>query len=465
MDFEGRRYHLIGVGGVGMSALAQTLLDAGAVVSGSDRLLDSGGASSVFSVLRAAGVRLFPQNGEGVRSDLDAVIASTAVESGNADLEAAARRHIPVLHRAEMLARRVEGRRLIAVAGTAGKTTVAGMIGFLLEQLGFDPLVVNGGVVVNWDRSDRIGGARAGRGTWAVIEADESDRSLLRFSPTWAVLTNVSKDHFELEEVAALFRDFAGRAAEGIVADAAATATLGAASAGRRRRVEPPELTDFNSAPGGVGFRYRGRPARLAMAGRHNAENARLALAAVEAIGGETEAAVAALGRFRGIRRRLEVVGHINGATIVDDYAHNPAKIGASWSAVADGAKRVLGVWRPHGFGPLALMFEELADAFAAAMRADDRLYLLPVYYAGGTARGDRTSEELAAAVRGRGRAAAAVADYGELERTLRGDLCNGDAVLVMGARDPELPAFCRRLAGVAPDSGGNGQAGAPCSL
>lgn len=447
MDFAGHRYHLIGIGGVGMSALAQTLLDAGAAVSGSDRLFDAGDPPAVFAALRAAGVRLFPQNGDGVQPGLAAAITSTAVEPGNPDLEAAAWRGIPVLHRAEMLARRVEDRRLIAVAGTAGKTTVAGLIGFLLEQLGYDPLVVNGGVVADWDRPGRVGAARDGRGEWAVIEADESDRSLLRFSPAWTVFTNISKDHFELEEVAALFRGFAERTREGIVTDAAVTAVLGAVG-DRLRRWLPPEPDDFAPEPGAIVFRYRGRRVRLAMAGRHNAENAARALAALEAIGGDVDAGAEALSRFRGIRRRLEVIGRTDGVTVVDDYAHNPAKIAASWQAVAGGARRVLGVWRPHGFGPLALMFSELTETFAAVPRARDRLYLLPVYYAGGTARGDRTLEDLAAALRARGRAVETVADYAALEQALRNEWRSGDAVLVMGARDPGLTAFCRRLVG-----------------
>ncbi len=193
------------------------------------------------------------------------------------------------------------------------------------------------------------------------------------------------------------------------------------------------------------------------MPGRHNAENARLALALFEAIGVPLADALGALAEFRGVRRRLELVGRLapagtegpeTGIPVFDDYAHNPAKIAASWSAIAVGAGRVLGVWRPHGFGPLALAFDELIETFARVMRPRDTLFLMPVYYAGGTARRAQTSDDLAAALRAAGRRALLAADYDELETALHAEAAEGDAILVMGARDPALPAFCRRLTG-----------------
>jgi len=447
------RVHLIGIGGVGMSAIAQALLDRGDTVSGSDRLwrADAADPGPVFSVLRAAGARLYPQDGSAIVPDLDLVVASSAIESGNPDLDAAARAGLPVVPRAEMLARLVEGRRLIAVAGTAGKTTVTGMIGWLLESLHGDPLVVNGGELVSWSGPHRLGSVRVGAGRWAVVETDESDRSLLRFHPSWAVITNISKDHFTPDEVERLFRSFAEQTTEGIVAGPETMARLSPAG-GPARRVMAPELTDVEFGPDGVRFRYRSRPGRVAMPGRHNAENARLVLALGEALGMDLDTALSALAEFQGVRRRLELIGHVRlrpaGAVpVFDDYAHNSAKIAASWAAIAGGAQRVLGVWRPHGFAPLALSFDELIEVFLHVPRPQDRIFLLPVYYAGGTARGSKTADDLARALRERGRDVRLVSDYDDLEAILRAEMTEGDAVLVMGARDPELPAFCRRLA------------------
>lgn len=441
---KGSTFHLVGVGGVGMSALAQALLDAGARVSGSDRLLDAGTPAPIFETLRAAGVRLVPQDGSGISRDLTAVVVSTAVESGNADLAAAQRVGVQVLHRSEVLERLVASRRLIAVAGTAGKTTVAAMLGFLLEQIGADPLVVNGGVLTNWDRPDRVGSVRGGAGEWAVIEVDESDRSLLRFSPAWSLLTNISTDHFERGEVERLFREFVARSREGWVTTSAVIESLRLSTPSVPVIAEAPEAVRMKMD--GVEFAWRGIPVALGMLGRHNAENAALALTAIAALGLDVRAALAALGRFRGVRRRLEIVGEFRGATVVDDYAHNPAKIAASWDAVAAGGGHVLGVWRPHGFGPLSLMFDELAETFSQRTAQRHRLFLLPVYYAGGTARGTRTSEELAAEIRARGGAAEVVTDYAALTAATVAEARSGDTILVMGARDPGLSAFCRRL-------------------
>ena len=211
-------FHVVGIAGVGMSALAQALLNAGHAVSGSDRFLDQGRDNlGVLETLRRAGARLLPQDGSGVTARTTAVVVSSAIEADNPDLAAAHRLGVPVRHRAELLAELVAGHRLLAIAGTAGKTTTTALVGHLLAELGADPSVVNGGVVLGWQRPDALGSARRGRTDLWVLETDESDRSLLRFAPDWAIITNISKDHFELPEVVALFRLFAAQVKTGIV--------------------------------------------------------------------------------------------------------------------------------------------------------------------------------------------------------------------------------------------------------
>lgn len=440
---ETGHYHLAGIGGVGMSALAQALSDAGARVSGSDRFLDQGRTLEVFAVLRDAGIELTPQDGSAVTPGVSALVVSTAVEPGNPEREAAVRLGIPVVHRADLLARLVEDRRLVAVGGTCGKTTVTGLAGWLLEQAGRDPMVVNGGAVADWQTTTRLGSVRAGMSPWAVIEADESDRSFLRFHPEWAVVTNISKDHFEFEEAVALFRQFAGRTRAGVLAGPeAAEALRGAATI----RIIPDPGNPTPAPGGGMAFTFDGTRFEIGMPGRHNARNACAALAVARELGVDPASLREPLRRFRGIRRRLERVGACRDAAVFDDYAHNPEKIRAAWSAVAETAGRVVGVWRPHGFGPLSLMMPELVDGFAAALRPDDVLWLLPVFYAGGTASGAATSDELAGRLRALGKRVNVAADYGGLEAELRALLRAGDALLVMGARDPDLPLFARRM-------------------
>lgn len=438
-DQQGKRHiHVVGVAGVGMSALAEALLDQGWRVTGSDRSHDQGVALEVAQKLQRQGVELVPQDGAILTKDTAALAVSTAIEGDNPEVAAARRLGIEIVHRAEMLARLADGKRVVAVSGTAGKTTITGMLGYLLEQAGLDPTVVNGGVVLDWAGPDRLGNGRRGASDLWVVEADESDRSLLRFHPRHAILSNVSKDHFELAEVEELFRIFVGQVSGTVVAGRGVAARLGVSAL--EVAVEPVWVD------GRWTFRWAGRPFSIALPGRHNAENAGLAVAMCEVLGADLDRVAKALAAFRGVHRRLERVGERNGVVVIDDYAHNPAKIAASWRAVAETAHHVYGYWRPHGFAPLALMKDELADAFADVCRPGDQLFLLPVFYAGGTTQRTMNSDDFAQILKARGVAAEAVSDYDELGKRLV-DARAGDAVLGMGARDPELPLFARRWA------------------
>lgn len=422
-----------------MSALAEALLALGYTVSGSDRTLDQGGDSEAVSVLRRAGLRVTTQDGSAITSATRALAVSTAIESDNPELLAAQRLGVEVVHRAALLARLAQHRRVIAITGTAGKTTVTALVGWLLEQSGFDPSVVNGGIVLNWRGPARLGNARVGRSDWWVLEADESDRSLLNFHPTHALITNISKDHFELDEVRDLFRRFAAQVSGTVVAGPGVAEYLD------RPVVEP----RFQIERAGTNWRiaYEGDQFETAMPGRHNAENAALAVALCRELGAPLDALREALPRFQGVHRRLEVVGVFRGARVIDDYAHNPAKLAASWRAAADGSARVLGWWRPHGFAPLALMHDELVESFAITLGSKDRLFVLPVFYAGGTAKRSVTSDDFVAALRARGVAAELAPDYAALRARLDAETQPGDTLLGMGARDPELPRFARALA------------------
>jgi UDP-N-acetylmuramate--alanine ligase len=429
-----------------MSALAQVLQGAGYRVSGSDRHLDSGRRLPVLDRLAAAGVALMPQDGSGVGAPGSVVVVSSAIEPGNPDTDAAARAGVPVVHRAEMLARLAEGRRVIAVGGTAGKTTVTGMLGWIFESAGLDPTVVNGGAVLDWIADDRVGNVRLGSSSWWILEADESDRSFLRFSPEWALVTNISKDHFELAESEDLFRQFAGRARAGIVAGRDAADRIGRSAASCV--VAGFEPGDPVLLRGGSRFICAGREFFVAQPGRHNAENALMAATLAVQVGLEPEGVVRAMRSFRGIERRLERVSAPDSpVAVLDDMAHNPAKIRAAWMAARQEGAPVAGVWRPHGFAPLALMFSELLAAFSESLADGEKLFLLPVYYVGGTARGERTSGDLAEALRARGHSVECLPDESEAEARLIACGRAGHTLLIMGARDPGLPELARRCA------------------
>jgi UDP-N-acetylmuramate--alanine ligase len=425
MPLDMKCYHLIGIGGVGMSALAEALLDTGAAVSGSERFLDQGRALPVLDVLRRQGARIHPQDGSGVADGLTAVVASSAIEPDNPDLAAAAARGVPVLHRSQALAAALAGRALVAVTGTCGKSTITAMLGHILDVAGLEPAVVNGAACVNWCSETRTGAVLRGAGALCVIEADESDRSLLNFHPAHALVSNCSADHFPLEASHALFDAFLAQAS-------------GACLDGRRDDEPVPEVREGGWS---CDFDFRGRVVTLPQPGRHNAVNAWQAARMAEILGVPADVSARALASFRGIKRRMELVGtRADGVRVVDEYAHNTEKIRAALRALQARSTRTLAVWRPHGYGPLAKMFDELVAMFAQTLRPGDVLFLLPVFDAGGTAARTIHSDALRDALRAAGAACELLPDHPSLIRRLQAMAAPGDVIVTMGARDPDLP-------------------------
>lgn len=411
--------HLVGIGGVGMSALAQALLDAGGTVTGADRALGGSGARpGVLAALARAGVRLFPDDGSGIGPDTARVIVSTAVEETNRDLQCARARDIPVVHRAAALAELLAPRRLVAVAGTCGKSTVTAILGHLLAESGFDPVVVNGAQVVGWDAGGtRVGSTRKGTGAYAVAEVDESDKSLVAFKPFAAVVTNASADHYSKAEMDAVFDAFV-RGVPGPVID------------GRRTPMVPSAAARTIPLPG-----------------EHNAVNAECALRMAAALGADPARLAAAIRTFPGVERRLQRVGTCGGAVVYDDYAHNPEKLHAMLATLqAAYQKGVAVVWRPHGYAPLRKMLEALAAMFRATLRPCDELLVLPVYDAGGTT--DRSLNSDALVARLNASPVRVVEGFEDAETHLRTHAPAFGALVVAGARDPGLPVLARRLAG-----------------
>jgi len=417
----GGRDHLLGIGGVGMSALAQALIDAGRTVTGADRLVDGGGTTPVLEALRRQGVELFPETGAGIDAGTGRIIVSTAIEETNPGLVRARELGVPVVHRAAALAAALSGRRLVAVAGTCGKSTVTAILGHLLAESGFDPVVVNGAQIVGWDEGGRrVGSVRKGGGEWAVAEVDESDKSLTAFHPYAAIVTNASADHYSEEEMNAVFDAFV-KDVPGPVID------------GRVLLKDPKDLKNLVEMA-----------QKCPLPGAHNRANAFLALAMAVALGASPERLSAALETFPGVERRLQRVGNCSGAAIYDDYAHNPEKLAAMWRTLAEAYPRGVAVlWRPHGYGPLRKMMDALAAMFAQMKRPQDELLLLPVYDAGGTADRAVNTDALAARIAG----ARMVSDLNEAETVLRKLASAVGAIVTAGARDPGLPVLARRLA------------------
>lgn len=333
--------------------------------------------------------------------------------------------------------------RLFAVAGTAGKTTTAAMLGWILEQAGMDPDVLIGGVIPAWRAPDRLGAARSGEGGIMVLEVDESDRSLLAFHPRWAVIGNVGEDHFALPETIELFSRFASEVKDGLILGPGVELLLSEHQRFREGvRVQSLQKPMFEDAA----FTLNGQTVSLRVPGRHNALNALVACQCALHLGVDMESAGAAMATFSGVHRRLEHVGRWSRMDLYDDYAHNPMKIRAAIETLQARCDRLAIFWRPHGFGPLRSMFESLRLVFSDLMRSEDSLFLLPVFDAGGTADRSIHSEDLATALRNKDVQVQVCRGYEALETELATICPPPQIVLGMGARDYHIPEFLRRL-------------------
>jgi UDP-N-acetylmuramate--alanine ligase len=428
----------------------------GATVAGSDRTLDQGRLARKFEFLRRRGIALFPQDGSGIASADQIVVASAAVEETVPDIvkarEVGARR----LSRPELLAELFNAAPVgIAVGGTSGKSTVTGMIGWILHALGRDPTVMNGAVMKNFVSADTpFASALVGEGDAFVSEVDESDGSIALYRPDVAVLNNITLDHKSLDELRRLFRDFALKAKTVVLnLDDDETRLLAAALPPEKLRtwsLADPAADLFGSdiaeAPASVSFRLGDIPVRLEVPGRHNASNALAAIAACESIGVSRVEAAQALAGFTGLKRRFETVGEAGGVTVIDDFGHNPDKIAATLRTLHAFPGRLLIFFQPHGYGPLKTMKDALIATLAHEMASGDVLVMPdPVYYGGTTDRSVGTGA-IIAGVQAAGRHAEHVPDRAAAAERLVALARPHDRLIVMGARDDTLTQFAEGL-------------------
>jgi len=458
----GRAYFFCGVGGSGMLPLALIVQARGGRVAGSDRALDQGRTAPKFDFLRQSGVDLYPQDGSGVTGPDQTVVVSAAVEESVPDVQAARRAGAAIITRAELLASLFNAApKRIGVAGTSGKSTTTGMIGWILHATGRDPTIVNGAVMKNFVTLEApFASALVGGAGPFVSEVDESDGSIARFTPTIAVVNNIAWDHKPLEELRGLFADFTAKAKTAVLnLDNVETAVLARGVAvGKTLSYS---LTDPSAdllaralapAPDGIGFDVVERDTRetahlrLRTPGAHNVANALAALGAARACGVGLTQAATALSDFQGIRRRLEWVGEAGGVTVIDDFAHNPDKISATLATLHAFPGRLLILFQPHGFGPLRLMRQAFVEVFASGLAEGDVLVMPEPVYFGGTADRSVGSDDIARAIRRQGRQAEAFPDRAACGERLIELARPGDRIVVMGARDDTLSSFAEEL-------------------
>ena len=440
--------HFVGIGGIGMSGIAEVMHHLGYKVQGSDRA-----ESYVTEALRKRGIPVMIGQSADNLGDATVVVCSTAIRDDNPEITAAAERRLPRVRRAEMLAELMRMQMTIAVAGTHGKTTTTSMIAAMLDAGGIDPTVINGGIINAYGSN-----ARLGKSDWMVVEADESDGSFLRLDGTIAVVTNIDPEHLEhygdFDAVKRAFCEFIENVpfyglAVMCVDDPDVQSVL---SHIRDRRIVTygtsalADLRAENIVPEKGGSRFDasvlGKDGErrvidrifVPMPGKHNVLNALAAIAVGLEFGFSDEVLKSGFAKFSGVKRRFTKVGEIDGAAIIDDYAHHPVEIRAVLAAAREAAEeRVIAVVQPHRYSRL----HDLMEGFQNAFNDADVVFVAPVYPAGEDPIEGVDAHALAEGLRSRGhRLVKTVEDAGDLARNLRDLAGEGDIVICMGAGD-----------------------------
>ncbi len=440
--------HFVGIGGIGMSGIAEVMNNLGYSVQGSDLA-----ESASVERLRKRGIQVFVGHDAENLGDAAVVVTSTAVQRTNPEVAAALDRRIPVVRRAEMLAELMRLKKTVAVAGTHGKTTTTSMVAALLDAGGVDPTVINGGIIESYGSNARLGDSE-----WMVVEADESDGSFLRLDGTIAVVTNIDPEHLDhygsFDRVKDAFVEFIENVpfyglAVLCIDHPEVQAVIGKV---RDRRVLTYGLStqadlraeNIRSHEGGNLFNavLRGRDGRertisnvfLPMPGRHNVQNALAAIGVALEMGCEDDTIRTGFAQFGGVRRRFTRVGEVAGATVIDDYAHHPVEIRAVLAAAREASRgRVIAVVQPHRFTRL----RDLMTEFQAAFNDADVVYAAPVYPAGEQPIEGVDSAHLVEGMRASGhRSAHEIAGPDELSAELATQVRAGDYVVCLGAGD-----------------------------
>jgi len=448
-DFH--RPFFIGIAGAGMSAIAQYLKGIGKEVSGSDRFFKEGDPNDIKDKLEADGIPCFPQNGQGISESTDLVVVSTAVEDTVAEVQKAKQLNIPIIKRSELLALIAASKKSIAVGGTSGKSTTSAMLFDILEFAGLRPSIISGAGLVSIIKKGKIGNAKVGKGEWLVIEADESDGSIVQYKPEIGLLLNVEKDHKEMYVLMEVFTVFKNNSQKFIVNQShPQTQTLsqnitqdfsinGNTDSGYI-------ATDFRQEGLGILFKINETEFRLNLVGRHNMENALAATAVASQLGVDLETCAGALKNYEGIYRRNQVLGNKKGIWLIDDFAHNPVKCAAAIQACQPIAPKVIAWFQPHGYGPTKFLRHDFVEEIARVLRPEDEIWMSEIFYAGGTAVKDISASDLINDLKVLNKNAFFVEDRNDLIATLQPHFTNNCVLLLMGARDPSLEQFAKKI-------------------
>jgi UDP-N-acetylmuramate--alanine ligase len=446
-----------------MLPLAQIAHGFGHPVAGSDRSRDQGRTPAKFHWLESQGFQLFPQDGSGVTSPDQVLIASAAIEDTVPEVARARELGCERLSRAELLSALFNAAgSSIAVGGTSGKSTVTGMIAWILHEGGYDPTVMNGAVMKNFVSAENpFASARIGRPDLFVSEVDESDGSIALYRPTAGVLLNVSLDHKSIEELRVLFGNFVTASgssainldspeASYLVPRARECVTFAVRNQSADITVEPDSIDQSELGIRAAVIDNRSReafPLILPVPGLHNLSNALAAIAAASAAGIGVGHATYALRSFEGLARRFDVIGTSPaGIPVIDDFGHNPEKCAATLRTLKATHGRVIAFFQPHGYGPLRQMGAELAETFARELEPEDiTIFSDPVYF-GGTVDRSEGSERIVALIKAAGGQAEHIPAREDCGTRIAALARPGDRIVVMGARDDTLTEFAQSI-------------------
>lgn len=449
-DFQ--NVFFIGVAGTGMSAIAQYLNGIGKEVGGSDRYFHPGEPNEIKDKLEAEGIRCFLQNGEGITGKTDLVVVSTAVEDTVEEVIKAKQLNIPIIKRAELLALIARSKKTIAVGGTSGKSTTSAMIFAILQHAGMQPSIISGAGLTVLIKEGKIGNAHVGKGDWLVIEADESDGSIVLYTPEIGLLLNVDKDHKEIDVLMDVFQQFRQHTTSYFVVNQ--SHPLARQLSSNPQHNFSVDVTD-DAAWHAAGFQQEGMrisfsinqtPFELHAIGKHSMENALAAAAVCNLVGVPLTIAADALKLYEGIYRRHQLLGQKNGVWVIDDYAHNPAKCAASIEACQPIAPKVVAWFQPHGYGPTKFLRHDFVEEIARVLRPQDEIWMSEIFYAGGTAVKDVSAADLINDLKIKGCSAFFVESRTQFLASVRPHLTGQAVLLLMGARDPGLEQFAHQL-------------------
>jgi len=449
-DFE--NVFFIGVAGTGMSAIAQYLAGIGKKVSGSDRYFVEGELNDTRDKLEIEGIKCFVQNGDGINQNTQLVVVSTAIEDSVYEVQKAKELSIPIIKRSALLALIANSKRTIAVGGTSGKSTTSAMLYDIMEYAGYQPSIISGAGLVSIIKKGKIGNAIVGNGDWLIIEADESDGSIVSYTPEVGLLLNIDKDHQEIDELISIFSTFKKNTKSLFIVN-----QHNALAASLSAEVANDFSSDINSGAGftstdflqngmTIQFSINDTPFALNTIGKHNMENALAAVAVAVQLGISLETCSKGIAPYEGIHRRHQLLGKKDGVYVIDDYGHNPVKCAASIDACQEIAPKVIAWFQPHGYGPTRFLKNDFIHEFVNVLRPEDEIWMSEIFYAGGSAVKDISANDLIVEIKNAGKQAFFAENRNEFLEKVRPHLTNDCVLLLMGARDPSLETFSKSI-------------------